>query len=252
LFEFIQFLRVVAIGLISLILFGVTLYKSVFYIEATWIIMISTLLGLIIEPFLRAYHPFRKEIRKVIKHVEIYIKEAILQEDEKLLSNIKTENALARAIYEYCIRTFQSAETFTTRVNEQIRFFYFYYFISIALKISSLCIVFVLLIKGVTYTNLLQFSPSIMGFVRNEFLMGINNVVSLIFISISFIVASLLLAHRFHMTAKGIILNELDTRHIFLLDQKQKIQNLARLAQKDEMSFRIFKEAVDKEKGIRR
>jgi hypothetical protein len=37
LFGFIEFLRVVAIGFITLILFGITFYKSVFNIEASWI-----------------------------------------------------------------------------------------------------------------------------------------------------------------------------------------------------------------------
>jgi hypothetical protein len=253
LFEFIEFLRVVAIGFISLILFGITFCKSVFYIEASWILMISTLLGLIIQPFLRAYHPFRSDVKSVIKHVENYINEVIPQEEKTYsASDAKLENALARAIYEYCIRTFPSAATYTSRVNEQIRFFYFYYFISIALKISSFCIILGVLIKTVNiYTNLLQFSPFIAIIIKSEFLMGINSIVYLAFVSISYVAISLLLARRFYITAKGIILNELDARHVFLLDQKQKIQELAKSAQKDKILMDLFKKAVDKEKGTR-
>lgn len=253
-FEFIEFLRVVSIGLMSLILLGVTFYKSVFYIEGTWILIISALIGLIIQPFLRAYHPFRSDVMNVIKHVEIFIKEAIPQEEKTNSSSIvNLENALARAIYDYYIRTFQSSATFTNRVNEQIRFFYFYYFISIALKISSVCIAFVLLIKVTNiYTNLLNFSPFIVEVVKNEFLMGINNIVCLVFVSISYVVISFLLARIFYMAAKGIILNELDTQHMFLLDQKQKIQELARLIPKDDILIELFERAIDKEKGVRK
>jgi len=253
LFEFIEFLRVVAIGLITLILFGITFCKSVFYIDAAWILMISTVIGLIMQPFLRAYHPFRLDVRNVIKHVESYIKEVIPQEEKTYLeSNTKLENALARAIYEYCIRTFPDAATFTSRVNEQIRFFYFYYFVSIALKISSFCIILGVLIKVLNiYTNLSQFSPFIATIIRSEFLMGINNLICLVFASISYIVMSLLLAQRFYVTAKGIILNELDTRHVFLLDQKEKIQEIAKSAQKDKILIELFEKSVDKEKGAR-
>jgi len=221
--------------------------------ETTWLLMISILLGLIIQPFLRAYHPFRSDVKNVIKHVENYIKEVIPQEEKiDSTSDAKLENALARAIYEYCIRTFPSAATFTSRVNEQIRFFYFYYFISIALKISSFCIILGVLIKTVNiYTTLLQFSPFIAMIIRSEFLMGINDIVYLAFVSISYVAVSLALSHRFYMTAKGIMFSELDTRHVFLLDQKQKIQEIAKSAQKDKILVDIFKKAVDREKGTR-
>lgn len=252
-FEFIEFLRVVAIGLISLILFGITFCKSVFYIGATWIFLVSILLGLIIQPFLRIYHPFRSDVKSIIKHVENYIQEVIPQEEKTYsTSDAKSENALARAIYEYCIRTFPSAATFTPRVNEQIRFFYFYYFISIAFKISSFCIILGALIKTLNiYTTSFQFSPFIATLIRSEFLMGINNIVHLAFLSISYVAISLSLAHRFYATAKGIIFNELDTRHVFLLDQKQKIQEIAESTQKDKILIDLFKKIVDKEKGTR-
>lgn len=252
-FEFIEFLRVIAIGFMSLALLGLIFYKSIFGLDATWIAMISAILGLILQPFLRAYHPFRKEIKRVIKHVEIYMGEALSGEmKSELIHDSETENALARAIYEYCIRTFASAETFTVRVNEQIRFFYFYYFISVALKASSLGILLVFSIKGIAeYTNFLRFSPLVLRIVKDEFLMGIQGVFHVSIVTTGYMIVALLLARRFFATAKGIMLNELDTRHVFLLEQKKKIQELARSAQNDEILVEIFKQKVDKEKGLR-
>ena len=216
--------------------------------------MISTILGLIIQPFLRSSHPFRKEIKGVIKHVEMYIQKAI-SEGRKPgeLARGEGENALARAIYEYCIRTFESAETFTARVNEQIRFFYFYYFISVALKVGLIGILLVLSLKAVDlYTNLLKSSPLLEKVIRNEFLLGIQDIIFLIIITGSYAFLSLFLARKFYATAKGIILNELDTRHVFILAQKERIQEMANLAREDEVLLEIFKKTVDKEEGLRR
>ena len=250
-FQFIEFLRVVAVGGLALGLFGVIFLKSVFSLSLPIFFMISTLFGLLIQPFLRAYHPYRKEVKAVIKHVENYIREVLLirKKDCKGCESNELENALARAIYEYLYRTVEYSPFFTSRVNEQIRFFYFYYFAGLSLRLGALCSIFALLLRlFYEYTPLSYFK--FLKFIEKEFLFGIGNIICTAVIVIIFALIAYLLSFRFNSTAKGIIYTELYTRHVFIMSEREKIQELAKQAQKDETLMEVFKQRIDKEKGI--
>jgi len=251
LFQFIEFLRVVAVGIIALGLFGSIFLKSIFSLSLPVLLMISTLFGLLIQPFLRAYHPYRKEVKDVINHVEKYICE-ILPKQIKKDSSIKKselENALARSIYEYLYRTVEYSPFFTSRVNEQIRFFYFYYFSGIASRISAFCSVFALLVR-IMYEYTPLKSLTILSFVENEFLFGIKNIIQITIVVVIFAFLAYLLSFRFNSTAKGIMFTELYTRHVLLASEKDRIQKLAKKAQEDVTLMEIFKQKIDKEKGV--
>jgi len=106
-FGFLEFVRVIGIGFISLSIFSVAFCKDLLRADAAWLIVLATVLGLMIQPFLRAHHPYRGLVHQVIQHVEAFIKEigdapAGADPSEK---SFEGENALARAIYEHCIRS---------------------------------------------------------------------------------------------------------------------------------------------------
>ncbi len=250
-FGFIEFLRVVAVGLITLVLFGGIFFKSLFLLQTPGLLVIATLFGLLIQPFLRAYHPYRNEVKAVISHVESYIREIFPDEEKKNWSNsanTKLENALARAIYEYLYRTVEYSPFFTSRVNEQIRFFYFYHFIYLSLIISIPCSFFAFLLKILyEYTHLKSFEA--LEFVKTEVLLGMENILYTAIIVVAFAVLAYFLSLRFKLTAKGIILAELYTRHVFLASEKKRIQELAKIAKEDNKLREIFKQKIDKEKG---
>ena len=249
-FQFIEFLRVVAIGIIALGLFGSIFCKSIFLISFPVLFMISTLFGLLVQPFLRAYHPYRDEIKAVIKHVESYIREVFPAGIKQELSskNRELENALARAIYEFVYRSVEYSPFFTSRINEQIRFFYFYYFVGLSLRISAFCSIFALLVRILyEYTRLGSYAT--LRFIEKEFLLGMGNMIYVAVVVVVFAVIAYLLSSRFNLTAKGIILTELYTRHVFLTSEKKRIQELARIAQEDDMLMEIFRQKIDKEKG---
>lgn len=171
---------------------------------------------------------------------------------ETLGSNIKNnglENALARSIYEYLYRTVEYSPFFTSRVNEQIRFFYFYYFAGISLKIGILCSIFALIVRILyEYTKLGSFT--IFEFIEKEFLLGIENIIHTAIAVTIFIFTAYLLSYRFNSSAKGIIFTELYTRHVLLASEKRRIQELAKMAQEDTTLMEIFRQKIDKEKGI--
>lgn len=249
-FQFIEFLRVVAVGIIALGLFGSIFCKSIFSLPFAALLMISTLFGLLVQPFLRAYHPYRNEVKAVIKHVESYIREVFPTgiKQESNYGNGELENALARAIYEFLYRTVEYSPFFTSRINEQIRFFYFYYFVGLSLRISIPCSIFALLLKWLYEHTCLGLYTSI-KFIEKEFLLGIGNMIYVTVAVVIFAVIAYLLSSRFNSTAKGIILTELYTRHVFLASEKKRIQELAKIAQEDDMLMEIFRQRVDKEKG---
>ncbi len=249
-FQFLEFLRVVAVGLIALGLFGGIFWKSIFSLSFPVLLIISTLFGLLIQPFLRAYHPYRNEIKAVIKHVEDYIREVFPGgiRQESGFENNRLENALARAIYEFLYRTVEYSPFFTSRVNEQIRFFYFYYFAGLSLRVSVFCSIFALLIRILyEYTHLRSFM--VLKFIEKEFLLGTGSMIYATVAVIIFALVAYLLSSRFNLTAKGIILTELYTRHVFLASEKKRIQELAKISQKDETLMEIFRQKIDKEKG---
>jgi len=251
LFQFIEFLRVVAVGVITLGLFGGIFLKSVFSLSLPVLLMISTLFGLLIQPFLRTYHPYRKEVKAVIKHVENYIREVlpVRKREGQSFENNEFENALARSIYEYLYRTVEYSPFFTSRVNEQIRFFYFYYFAGLSFRIGAFCSIFALLVK-VSYEYTPLGSLIFLRFIEKEFLFGIKNTIYAAIIVITFALVAYLLSFRFNSTAKGIIFTELYTRHVLLVSEKNKIQEMAKKAHEDETLMKIFKQKIDKEKGI--
>ena len=76
-FGFVEFLRVVAIGFMAIGLFGAIFCKSIFQFPFSNLLILSALFGLLVQPFLRAYHPYRNEVKAVIKHVESYIREVL-------------------------------------------------------------------------------------------------------------------------------------------------------------------------------
>lgn len=213
--------------------------------------MISTLFGLLVQPFLRAYHPYREEVKGVIKHVENYIRE-VLDTREVLGSNLENnelENALARSIYEYLYRTVEYSSFFTSRVNEQIRFFYFYYFAGLSLKIGIFCSIFALVVRILyEYTPLGSFA--IREFIKKEFLFGTGNIIHASIAVTVFVLTAYFLSSRFSSTAKGIMFTELYTRHVLLVSEKKRIQKLAKKAQEDKTLMDIFRQKIDKEKGI--
>jgi len=250
-FQFIEFLRVVVIGLISLGLFGIIFFRSLFTLSSSIFVIFAAILGLLIEPFLRAYHPYREEVKRVIKHVEDYIQEVLnlSGRDESKIKKIKLENALARAIYEFLYRKVEYSTFFTSRVNEQIRFFYFYYFAGTSLRIAIGCSIFALLVKLlIKYTALKTYCIS--KYVNREFLLGIENMIYAVILVSAFSLISYLLSIRFRSSAKGIIFTELNTRHVFLMYEKKNIQDLARIAKNDEILMKLFMQKIDKEKGI--
>lgn len=250
-FQFIEFLRVTAVGFIALGLCGGIFYKDLFSLSFPILLIISILFGLLVQPFLRAYHPYREEVKAVIKHVESYIYEVFStrREQESGSMDGELENALARAIYEFLYRTVEYSPFFTSRVNEQIRFFYFYYFVGLSFKISIPCSIAALLIR-VLYRYTYLGSYTVLSFIEKEFLLGIENMVYLAVAVVIFVVIAYLLSYRFSLTAKGIILTELYTRHVFLASEKKRIQELAKIAQEDDVLMSIFQQKIDKEKGI--
>ncbi|HEC65326.1 MAG TPA: hypothetical protein ENI23_08530 [bacterium] len=250
-FQFIEFLRVTAVGFIALGLFGTIFYKDLFSLSFPVLLLISILFGLLVQPFLRAYHPYREEVKAVIKHVESYIREVIPigTKEEPGSKNSKLENALARAIYEFLYRTVEYSPFFTSRINEQIRFFYFYYFVGLSIKISIPCSISALLVR-VLYEYTYLGSHPVLSFIKREFLLGIENMVYLVVAVVIFAAIAYLLSYRFSSTAKGIILSELYTRHVFLASEKKRIQELAKIAQEDDVLMSIFQQKIDKEKGI--
>jgi len=250
-FGFVEFLRVVAIGFMAIGLFGAIFCKSIFQFPFSNLLILSALFGLLVQPFLRAYHPYRDEVKAVIKHVESYIREVLPTEALQYPNDEdgKLENALARAIYEFLYRTVEYSPFFTSRINEQIRFFYFYYFTSLCLKIGAVCAVIALVMRILyEYIGLQRIRG--FTFIANEFLLGIPNTTQVIFISLVFSLIAYVLSRRFSLAARGIILTELYTRHVFLAYEKEKIQNLAQMAHKDGVLMNIVQRRIDKEKGI--
>ncbi len=250
-FQFLEFLRVVAVGLIALGLFGAIFYTSLFLLPLSALLMISALVGLLIQPFLRAYHPYRNEVKGVPKHVELYIREALSAKSGQELSteNDELENALARAIYEFLYRTVDYSSFFTSRVNEQIRFFYFYYFVALALRISIPCSIVALLAKGFSKHLSLE-SWALAEFIQREFLLGIEGLTYLA-VGVPILAAiAYFLSIRFNSAAKGIIITELHTRHVFLASEKERIKQLAEIAQDDDVLMELFQRQIDKEKGV--
>jgi len=252
LFQFIEFLRVTAVGFIALGLVGGIFYKDLFSLSFPVLLIISILFGLLVQPFLRAYHPYREEVKAVIKHVESYVREVFstgIKEESSSKDSGELENALARAIYEFLYRTVDYSPFFTSRVNEQIRFFYFYYFVGLSFKISVPCSIAALLTR-ILYKYTYLGSYTVLSFIEKEFLLGIENMVYLAVAVVIFAVIAYLLSYRFSLTAKGIILTELYTRHVFLASEKKRIQELAKIAQEDDVLMSIFQQKIDKEKGI--
>lgn len=250
-FQFLEFLRVVAVGVIALSLFGTIFYKSVFLLSLSALLLISALIGLLVQPFLRAYHPYRTEVKAVPKHVERYIREALSTKtgQEPSTENDQLENALARAIYEFLYRTVDYSAFFTSRINEQIRFFYFYYFVALALRISIPCAIVALLAKGLC-KYLQPESWAAAEFIQREFLLGIE---SLTYLAVGVAILAAIaysLSIRFNSAAKGIIMTELYTRHIFLASEKERIKQLAGLARDDHVLMELFQRRIDKEKGV--
>jgi hypothetical protein len=76
--------------------------------------MISTLLGLLVQPFLRAYYPYRNEIKAVIKHVENHRSFSYWNKKDSGFENDELENTL----YEFLYRTIEHSLFFTSKVNE--------------------------------------------------------------------------------------------------------------------------------------
>jgi hypothetical protein len=247
-FEFLEFLRVVAIGAIALGLLGVIFFQSLFAGPAGLLLCGATMIGLLFQPFLRAHHPYRNDVKAVISHVETYIQEALEGAPTRSTACPQLDNALARAIYEYLYRTVEYSPFFTSRVNEQIRFFYFYFFVGKALRVgaasSFVALAFVWLAAGT------RFGASEVGrAISHEFLMGIGRPwVALPFV-VFFAGLCILGSRQFLNTARGIMLTELYTRHVMLAAEKERICALATLAHGDPVLKSMLRARFDKERG---
>ena len=249
-FGFLEFLRVVSVGLVSLLLVSIALWKDLLRLELGWLLLIATLLGLLIQPFLRAYHPYRRQIHDVIRHVENYVSEALGQDPDqsRAHSRVEREPALARAIYEHCIRT--ADPQLLQRVNEQIRFFYFYYFLSVAFRIAFFLLVGSAVLKALmSQDRIAKLWPAWGLWAKTQCLMGLSSMWALSMIIGFYVVFVLFLSRRFAGTAKGIILSELDARLVFLLTRKKEIQLIAKQAANDPSLSHLLGRKIDKETG---
>jgi len=246
-FQFLEFLRVVAIGTITLGLFGLIFCKSLFTCPVGILFAAAAVLGLLLQPFLRAYHPYRAQVKAVIAHVESYVSE-VLRGLPRESGEKKLENALARAIYEYLYRTVEYSPFFTARVNEQIRFFYFYYFVGIALRVAAPCAIaasgFLWIAKG---TGLGE--SKLVTRLVEELLLGIGNPAVAVPVVVVIGGLAIIGSTRFLRTARGIILTELYTRHVMLAAEQEKIRELASIAGTDVVLRELFSERLDKELG---
>jgi hypothetical protein len=250
-FGFLEFLRVVGVGVVTLLLLSVAVWKNILYLEVGWFLTLATLLGLIIQPFLRAYHPYRRHIHDVIRHVENYVSEALGQThniNNHTQAKAQTESSLARAIYEHCIRNADPQQL--QRIDEQIRFFYFYYFLSIAFRSGFLLLAVATACKLLAkQVSVAAFWPAGAHWVETQFLLGLPNISSLLLLAVYYPAFVLFLSNKFAGTARGIILAELDARHIFLLTRKSEIQKLAKQAGQDPNLATMAVRRIDKETG---
>jgi len=137
------------------------------------------------------------------------------------------------------------------RINEQIRFFYFYYFLSVAFRIGIFLLGAAILMKFLTaYTVLASRAPIASVWVKTQCMLGLPPIESLVVFASYTLIFGWSLSGIFARTAEGIIVSEMDARHVFLVSHKSEIQEIAKRSMSDPFLASMLLRRIDKEKGV--
>ncbi len=233
--DFNSFLRLTAIGLVVLFLSGVLVAASMFSAildrgagGVSAFIVASTLFGLILEPLFRR-HPRRREVKRIYDHVAALVVDEVGEERAPEGEHLEL---VAKSVYEYVIWTFAGTETYMQRVNQQVRYAYFYFalhrlYLWFGGAALAVWVVKAFVRPGAPLADLLP-GPIEPADVDMELLLGTDEM-GLALAAILVLIAGLWFPARFfYRTADNTILVELDSRHLVLLANEDTIRELAR------------------------
>jgi hypothetical protein len=251
-----SFLRILGIGFLATVLSALLCFhSSLTYLTSQssapllWIVVAMTV-GSFLEPLIRK-HPLQAEVAAIYGHVRrLIVDEAQalygltpprelksiphLDAPSGKLTNPALYDLLAKSLYEYVIWTFPGSATYTARVNQQVRYAYYYIGIWTLYKYGVVLAVPVLLLKWLVLnpdnriSHLLLYSTINLDTLNSQLLLGSNNFLYTLIVSVSAIVIIAPLAIFFRRLGCSTMLVELYSRHAIIATNAESIRSAAR------------------------
>jgi hypothetical protein len=220
------------------------------------------IVGLLVEPLLR-HHPLRREVQAIYEQIRriITAETNVLSLDNHSHGVAQTSHpqgcenpvdilgsdflsVLAKSIYEYVIWTFPGTDTYMRRVNQQIRYAYFYcslWFIykgAVYAALLSLCLKFLFHQRGnVLVAMICTFVNT--DRIDHQLLMSVPPYPAAIALLL-LILVGYFPARFFYSIGQETMIVELYSRHIVLLQNTDLIRRIARNILSDPELLRTY------------
>ncbi len=229
--------RVAANGFILIISFGAILNCDVFALSLSDLSLASLIVGILTEPFLIHFHPFKARPVVFYRHLKTIVAAQLSTPAFRATQNQKLENAYLKALWEYTLRMHKDAERFATVVSKQTRLALFYVLTEMILRIAPAITLLAIAAKLLVLGPLSAAVPvAVRSYVRDNLLLGISSPIQVVSVGLAMFTGCLLLRRQYTNFAALQYLVEFDYLDTYLtMNREVLIQNAKQMADDPEL-----------------